>query len=630
LYSLGEAWDDFKVLAGPVLKNGPLYEMYYSGNDGTNFRLGVAYSTDGLDWVKNPSNPILEVGSTGSWDELHAYFPSVIIKNHVRRIWYSGVNAGDQYFQTGYAEYYSPWSCGKDMPTARCSAAVSAINGKVYAIGGGNLSGVLTTVEEYDTATNTWSTKTPLSVQRMESGSASLKDKIYVVGGIIGGTNYANVYEYDTVGNSWAEVASLFEARTGVACCAVNGKMYAIGGSATGGVKDTVEEYDPVGDSWTTKTPMPTGRAYPAAAVVAGKIYVTGGRYSNITRDILEIYDPEKDSWTTGSPMPRVRYRHASCTINGKVYVFGGTDDQTVSFTEVDIYDPATDTWETKAPMGVGTYNVNCAVVAGKAYIVGGYDGASSDYLSDLQIYDPVVSFDLWLEQSPMSSPPPRHHHAMAYDTARGVVVLFGGYNATTSLDDTWEWDGKYWAQRFPADKPPMRLCHAMAYDSTRGVVVMFGGKDTLHKNDTWEWDGVNWMQRVPASSPPVRHGHSMTYDSARGVVVLFGGGDNGFATTKDDTWEWDGTNWAPISRSLSNEPSACAPSSPIFSSVKNSSLSRCASFSNPIAEKKFSRSGSSIFDALINISVSFWPSFRVMSARAFALFPPKEIIHRA
>jgi hypothetical protein len=33
----------------------------------------------------------------------------------------------------------------------------------------------------------------------------------------------------------------------------------------------------------------------------------------------------------------------------------------------------------------------------------------------------------------------------MAYDAARSRLVLFGGYNGTENLNDTWEWDGTQW-----------------------------------------------------------------------------------------------------------------------------------------------------------------------------------------
>jgi hypothetical protein len=111
-------------------------------------------------------------------------------------------------------------------------------------------------------------------------------------------------------------------------------------------------------------------------------------------------------------------------------------------------------------------------------------------------------------------------------------------------LNDTWEWDGNDWTQLFPSTSPVVRDETAMAYDSARGVTVLFGGysPNGYRLDDTWEWDGVNWTQRTSAASPPARWGHSMVYDSSAGVSLVFGGaGANG---TLNDTWLWDGGNW--------------------------------------------------------------------------------------
>ena len=155
-----------------------------------------------------------------------------------------------------------------------------------------------------------------------------------------------------------------------------------------------------------------------------------------------------------------------------------------------------------------------------------------------------------WTQQNPVDAPSARVHVAMAYDSARGVTVLFGGSTDTSVVNnDTWEWNGTNWTQRTPASVPPPRYDHAMAYDSARGVTVLFGGwiGGTSGYNDTWEWDGTDWTERTSATAPAARAGHAMVYDSARGVIVLFGGYFNPGAYTNatyGDTWEWDGTNW--------------------------------------------------------------------------------------
>ena len=57
------------------------------------------------------------------------------------------------------------------------------------------------------------------------------------------------------------------------------------------------------------------------------------------------------------------------------------------------------------------------------------------------------------------------------------------------------------WNQRTPAVSPPQRLAHAMAYDSERGPVVMFGSwlGHSQFFLDTWEWDGETWLALAPA-----------------------------------------------------------------------------------------------------------------------------------
>ncbi|HKQ48261.1 MAG TPA: immunoglobulin domain-containing protein [Phycisphaerae bacterium] len=148
-----------------------------------------------------------------------------------------------------------------------------------------------------------------------------------------------------------------------------------------------------------------------------------------------------------------------------------------------------------------------------------------------------------WSRRLPENSPAPRGYHAMAYDSARDVTVLFGGDTGAIDVNnETWEWNGTNWTQQLPPASPSPRRRHALAYDSARGVTVLFGGRlDNGGSAETWEWDGTTWSLRSPAIAPSIRQYHAMAYDSFRNVTVLFGG-DTGAAS--DETWEWDGTNW--------------------------------------------------------------------------------------
>ena len=86
----------------------------------------------------------------------------------------------------------------------------------------------------------------------------------------------------------------------------------------------------------------------------------------------------------------------------------------------------------------------------------------------------------------------------MAYDAARGEVVLFGGFGHAR-LGDTWTWDGTDWTKQHPAHSPDARQEMGMTWDDARGHVILFGGFDGAALGDTWTWDGTDWSERVAA-----------------------------------------------------------------------------------------------------------------------------------
>ena len=148
------------------------------------------------------------------------------------------------------------------------------------------------------------------------------------------------------------------------------------------------------------------------------------------------------------------------------------------------------------------------------------------------------------------SGPSARAFHAMAYDPARGRVVLFGGWDSSGRRQDTWEWDGASWTQASTTG-PSARLDHRMVYDAARGHVVLFGGRNgTGMFNDLWEWDGKKWEKKPGGTVLPARAGQVVTYDHRRRkMVMLMGFGPWSYPTGAEWglTWEWDGTWWRRI-----------------------------------------------------------------------------------
>ncbi len=124
---------------------------------------------------------------------------------------------------------------------------------------------------------------------------------------------------------------------------------------------------------------------------------------------------------------------------------------------------------------------------------------------------------------------------AVAYDSDRGRIVLFGGAVAGVPTDDTWEFDGESWhVIDVIGAPPPPRVFHAMAYDPGRHEVVMFGGAAQLPvdgdmvdlQGDLWTYAGQTWTRHTDHVGPSVmpRMKHALAYDPARATVVLAGG----------------------------------------------------------------------------------------------------------
>lgn len=220
-----------------------------------------------------------------------------------------------------------------------------------------------------------------------------------------------------------------------------------------------------------------------------------------------------------------------------------------------------------------------------------GAHGWWGDFLNDTWTFDG----SRWSQKSPTTMPSPRAFSVVAFDSKRGVVVLFGGYNGA-GLNDLWTWDGTNWSPEAAAASPPQMFPLGLAYqpdgsllvagqsapggggilaavqswtyanqtwrevtaggtppcldhygasaqDLQRGVLVFFGGYCT---GATVKWDGSKWTEVTPNPSPPNRGNEAgspaMAYDPDHHAVLLYGGYKSG--TYVNDLWAWDGAAW--------------------------------------------------------------------------------------
>lgn len=107
-------WDADILIAHAVVKDGDTYKMWYSGGTGAppnvNFRIGYATSPDGVNWTKyddpattaSPfqfSDPVIERGSSGSFDDGRAFTPHVLKTVSGYEMWYTGAGSANEFNQ---------------------------------------------------------------------------------------------------------------------------------------------------------------------------------------------------------------------------------------------------------------------------------------------------------------------------------------------------------------------------------------------------------------------------------------------------------------------------------------------------------------------------------------------------
>jgi hypothetical protein len=109
--------------------------MWYVGNDGEHGRVGYATSPDGFTWTKYEGNPVMNVGASGSFDDMSVWPGTVLFDGERYRMWYTGAHgtiSSDSDWQIGYAESVDGLSWTKH-PAPVLDPGVGWDGGIVYA-----------------------------------------------------------------------------------------------------------------------------------------------------------------------------------------------------------------------------------------------------------------------------------------------------------------------------------------------------------------------------------------------------------------------------------------------------------------------------------------------------------------
>jgi hypothetical protein len=149
------------------------------------------------------------------------------------------------------------------------------------------------------------------------------------------------------------------------------------------------------------------------------------------------------------------------------------------------------------------------------------------------------------------AGPSPRSLASLTYDAGRQRVVLYGGQTGAfpniTVLHDTWEWDGTSWSRRATTG-PSTRVHQVLAFDRARGKVVLYGGFSLAASEelrDIWEWDGTAWTQQNDSTAANLAN-RGIAYDEKAGVLYLYSV-VAGTSTVVMDVWNGDSLSRSPV-----------------------------------------------------------------------------------
>lgn len=295
---------------------------------------------------------------------------------------------------------------------------------------------------------------------------------------------------------------------------ATRGRVVLFGGDTLAGARlgDTWE-WD--GDSWTQLQDIgPAPRAFHAMAFdsLRNRTVLFGGRGAD--GRLGDTWEWDGADWTQvadSGPSRRSGHAMAFDSQRQRIVLFGGeSDEEATRFNDTWEWDG--NEWVQQADSGPSA-RVHAAMAfdstRNRLVLFGG--AAENAGLGDTWEWDGTA----WTEEANFG-PDACAAAAMVFKGTR--VALFGGISSIVSAANlpqpslfsrSWEWNGRHWTARQDMG-PGFRVYHAMAFDSARSRVVLFGGSQVPPRvgtansvqGDTWEQfeSGAASTQPPPAT----------------------------------------------------------------------------------------------------------------------------------
>ena len=274
-----------------------------------------------------------------------------------------------------FDESHHRWKKLTTMPLRRVDHSIAVLNHFLYIAGGqvtlnSNGKESIGTVHRYDPRFNTWLQMCPMQQRRAFFHLAALGDSLYAIGGKNEQGALSSAEVYSTTENKWKYLKGLPEKKYALAGCCIKNKLFVCGGFSNHKFSRNLYLYGQEGDDWIPRCPMNTARGFHMMCSVRDMIYVMGGNHLNTYGDRVDVmsvekYDPLHDHWITVSPMlTGLSMAGSSVTENNKIFIVGGYNGLSRQ-REKDIhrYNVAEDEWDVVGELPKASLRMACCTL---------------------------------------------------------------------------------------------------------------------------------------------------------------------------------------------------------------------------------------------------------------------------
>ncbi len=282
---------------------------------------------------------------------------TVPIEVRMRGIWLVGGSSGTNLISS--IDLYDPvtdtWYPEiTDLPTPRVHAGITLADGRIYVIGGIDITGEPTSkTEVFDILNHAWESGVSFPIAAQGLKAVTIGDKVYTIGGSIANNAqgaFSKIFKLNNVSGTWLPLYDIYGRntyfRTDGAATELDGILFFSGGRTDAGTDQTGHYGHYVADylGYFNATTISARFAHAAASFSSSMykyIFYTGGTtIAGIAQPSISaalntfyFYTPLlfTQSMTLGNSMNSARAYHGSIVWRTNVYVFGGMNSGTVN-----------------------------------------------------------------------------------------------------------------------------------------------------------------------------------------------------------------------------------------------------------------------------------------------------------